>query len=99
MKLEDSNRMPKLVLNEPEGTRSQGNAEEVSHLILENEILDVLPGSFHYFYTKRKDGEKGVPFIQLDVPDWADHELAGRRIEIVNIAQVVGIAYKKVEDE
>jgi len=104
MKVEDSDRKPKLILNEPEGTRSQGNAEYVSHLILENDVIPVVPNSFHYYFTKTKDGRNGVPFIQLDVLNEVDedgfevHRLGGLRVEIVNISQVVGIAYRPVED-
>lgn len=105
MKVEDSGEKPKLVLNEPEGTRPQGHSENVSHIITENDTFPVKPGTFHYYFTKTSDGRNGVPFIQFDVPNQTDddgflvHALAGHRIEIVNISTVVGIAYKVTDDE
>lgn len=105
MKVENNDDKPKLVLNEPEGTRPQGNSENVTHIITESNTFPVVDGSFHYFFTKTSDGRNGVPFIQFDIPNETDddgfliHPLAGHRIEIVNISTVIGIAYKPVDDE
>lgn len=101
MKLEDNEKGPRLNLAEPEGVRSQGNAEDVEWVLTDAGNFRCAPHSFHYYFTKSKDGSRGVPFIQFDIadsePGGLPNPMAGKRIEIVNIASIVGIVYKPVD--
>lgn len=102
MKVENHDKAPLLDLSNPEGLRPQGHAEHVEWVITDGGMYPVKPGTFHYYFTRKSDGERGVPFIQFDHADDSPgsgfpNPLAGKRIEIVNIASIVGIAYKPVD--
>jgi hypothetical protein len=94
MKVEDSAQEPKLNLLQPEGQRSQGHAENVSDVLV-NDLgwMPVIEGTFHYYVSQGKGGKPGVPFIQFEIAD----DGANKVVELFPTS-VAGIAYKKVEE-
>lgn len=96
MKAESTDKAPKLNLLKPDGIRSQGHAEDVIAVALNNgETYPIVPGSFK-FYTINSN--KGVPYVTFKIdPSYVIEELAGLRMEIFP-ASMTGFFYKDAAD-
>lgn len=93
MKAEQSNVAPLLDFRSPDGVRKQTDAE-ITAVLIGNTWMEIVPGSFHYYFTT---GEKPIPFLQFDaiLPDDCNNHIS--RIEVFP-SVIGGYAYDIPED-
>lgn len=100
MKSEHTDKAPRFNLLKPDGIRSQGRADDVTHVMLNNGITYPISSKTFKFY--KVNSNTGVPYVTFVVhpapeDDWgpAVWMMRGKRLEVFP-ASITGIAYNDI---
>ena len=103
MKAEHTEVPPRFNLLKSDGVRSQGRANDVTHIMLNNGITyPISPKTFKFYKVNSNTGVPYVTFVVHPSPEdeWgpAVWVLRGKRLEVFP-ASITGIAYNEDDDE